>query len=170
MILKKFNTKKLNKIFSYKKKTDIFKKKSNFYSFYYTILSSSLLILFFYFLPTFSNFINKNFHKAGVVQNNSKSDFNKVLEGKEIKKNYQENEELNVKNLYDDIIDIQDIPSDVVRLSAPVLEELFKDTKYNLEKIRKNKIVKPVIISLVFTQIYKPLLNISNAIFILNTF
>ena len=156
MILRKFNIKNLHKLFSYKKRTETFKKKkSNFLSFYYTILSSSLLVLFFYFLPTFSNFIDKNFHKSEVVQNNSKSDFSKVLEGKEIKKEYQENEELNVKNLYDDIIDIQDIPSDVVRLSAPILEELFKDTKYNLQKIRKNKIVKPVIISLLPNEIKK---------------
>ncbi len=155
MIIKKFNIKNLYKLFSNKKKTEIFKKKNNFSSFYYTIISSSLLILFFYLLPTFSNFIDKNFHRSTVVQNNSKTDFNKVLEGKEIKNKYQENEELNVKNLYDDIIDIQDIPSDVVRLSAPVLEELFKDTKYNLEKIRKNKIVKPVIISLLPNEIKK---------------
>ena len=82
-------------------------------------------------------------------------DFNKVLEGKELKKNIEENDELNAKNLYDDIIDIEDVPSDVVRLSAPVLEELFKDTKYNLKKIRKDKIVKPVIISLLPNEIKK---------------
>ncbi len=155
MIFKKFNIKIINKIFFYKKKTDskITKNKNNFLSFYKTILSSSLLILFFYLLPTISNFVEKNFHRSQVVQNNSKSDFNKVLEGKEIKKNFQENEELNVKNLFDDVIEIEDIPTDVVRLSAPVLEELFKETKYNLKKIRKNKIVKPVIISLLPNEI-----------------
>ena len=153
MIIKKFNIKNLYKLFSNKKKTEIFKKKNNFSSFYYTIISSSLLILFFYLLPTFSNFIDKNFHRSKVVQNNSKTDFNKVLEGKEIKKKYQENEELNVKNLFDDVIEIEDIPTDVVRLSAPVLEELFEETKYNLKKIRKNKIVKPVIISLLPNEI-----------------
>ena len=158
MIIQNFNIKNLYKKFNLKKKIDFNKKNKNtnvFLSFYYTILSSSLLILFFYLLPSFSNFIDKNFHKSQIVLNSSKSDFNKVLEGKELKKNIEENDELNAKNLYDDIIDIEDVPSDVVRLSAPVLEELFKDTKYNLKKIRKDKIVKPVIISLLPNEIKK---------------
>ena len=158
MIIKNFNIKNLYKTFNLRKKIDFKKKNKNtnvFLSFYYTILSSSLLILFFYLLPSFSNFIDKNFHKSQIVLNSSKSDFNKVLEGKELKKNIEENDELNAKNLYDDIIDIEDVPSDVVRLSAPVLEELFKDTKYNLKKIRKDKIVKPVIISLLPNEIKK---------------
>ncbi len=158
MIIQNFNIKNLYKKFNLKKKIDFNKKNKNtnvFLSFYYTILSSSLLILFFYLLPFFSNFIDKNFHKNQIVFNSSKSDFNKVLEGKELKKNIEENDELNAKNLYDDIIDIEDVPSDVVRLSAPVLEELFKDTKYNLKKIRKDKIVKPVIISLLPNEIKK---------------
>ena len=158
MIIQNFNIKNLYKKFNLKKKIDFNRKNKNtnvFLSFYYTILSSSLLILFFYLLPSFSNFIDKNFHKSQIVLNSSKSDFNKVLEGKELKKNIEENDELNAKNLYDDIIDIEDVPSDVVRLSAPVLEELFKDTKYNLKKIRKDKIVKPVIISLLPNEIKK---------------
>ena len=158
MIIQNFNIKNLYKKFNLKKKIDFNKKNKNtnvFLSFYYTTLSSSLLILFFYLLPSFSNFIDKNFHKSQIVLNSSKSDFNKVLEGKELKKNIEENDELNAKNLYDDIIDIEDVPSDVVRLSAPVLEELFKDTKYNLKKIRKDKIVKPVIISLLPNEIKK---------------
>ena len=158
MTIKNFNIKNLYKTFNLRKKIDFNKKNKNtnvFLSFYYTILSSSLLILFFYLLPSFSNFIDKNFHKNQIVLNSSKSDFNKVLEGKELKKNIEENDELNAKNLYDDIIDIEDVPSDVVRLSAPVLEELFKDKKYNLKKIRKDKIVKPVIISLLPNEIKK---------------
>ena len=158
MIIKNLNIKNLYKTFNLGKKIDFNKKNKNtnvFLSFYYTTLSSSLLILFFYLLPPFSNFIDKNFHKNQIILNSSKLDFNKVLEGKELKKNIEENDELNAKNLYDDIIDIEDVPSDVVRLSAPVLEELFKDTKYNLKKIRKDKIVKPVIISLLPNEIKK---------------
>jgi len=158
MIFKNINIKNLYKAFNFKKKLDFNRKNKSaniFLSFYYTIFSSSILILFFYLLPSFSNFIDKNFHKNQIVLNSSKSDFNKVLEGKELKKNIEENDELNAKNLYDDIIDIEDVPSDVVRLSAPVLEELFKDTKYNLKKIRKDKIVKPVIISLLPNEIKK---------------
>ena len=158
MIIKNLNIKNLYKTFNLRKKIDFNKKNKNtnvFLSFYYTTLSSSLLILFFYLLPPFSNFIDKNFHKNQIILNSSKLDFNKVLEGKELKKNIEENDELNAKNLYDDIIDIEDVPSDVVRLSAPVLEELFKNKKYNLKKIRKDKIVKPVIISLLPNEIKK---------------
>ena len=91
MIIKNFNIKNLYKTFNLKKKIDFNKKNKNtnvFLSFYYTTLSSSLLILFFYLLPSFSNFIDKNFHKNQIILNSSKLDFNKVLEGKELKKKY----------------------------------------------------------------------------------
>ena len=35
-------------------------------------------------------------------------------------------------------------PTDTVRLSATTIEELFKSTDYNLEDVRKNKLVKPI--------------------------
>ena len=101
MIFKNINIKNLYKAFNFKKKLDFNRKNKSaniFLSFYYTIFSSSILILFFYLLPSFSNFIDKNFHKSQIVLNSSKSDFNKVLEGKELKKNIEENDELNAKN------------------------------------------------------------------------
>jgi Bax protein len=36
------------------------------------------------------------------------------------------------------------VPTDVVRFSASVIEQLFKDTKYNLRDVRKSKLVKPI--------------------------
>ena len=158
MNFNKFNKFNIFKVLNIKKNLSFNKKNENqngLLSLFYTFLSSSLLITFFYCIPIFSDFAKKNFHESKIVENKSKSDFNKVLEGKEINKKFKENEELNVKNLFDDIIDFDDVPSDTVRLSAPVLEQLFKDTKYNLKQIRKDKIVKPVIISLLPREIKK---------------
>ena len=39
-------------------------------------------------------------------------------------------------------------PTDTVRLSASTIEELFKSTNYNLEDVRKNKLVKPISLTL----------------------
>ena len=42
-----------------------------------------------------------------------------------------------------------DLPkSGAVRLSAITIEELFKTTNYDLDDVRKNKLVKPVSLSL----------------------
>ncbi len=40
------------------------------------------------------------------------------------------------------------MPTDTVRLSASTVKELFKDTNYDLDEIRKSKLVKPVKLSL----------------------
>jgi Bax protein len=39
-------------------------------------------------------------------------------------------------------------PNDAVRLSAATIVELFKSTNYNLEDVRKNKLVKPIVLTL----------------------
>ena len=40
------------------------------------------------------------------------------------------------------------MPSDTVRLSAATIQELFKDTKYNLKDVRETKLVKPITLDL----------------------
>ena len=47
------------------------------------------------------------------------------------------------------------MPSDTVRLSAVTIEELFKSTDYNLKDIRKNKLVKPISLTLLPNEIKK---------------
>ena len=42
---------------------------------------------------------------------------------------------------------------DTVRLSASTLNQLFKDENYNLKDIRKNKLVKPISIDLLPSEI-----------------
>ena len=52
-----------------------------------------------------------------------------------------------------DIIGYDETPIDTVRLSASTIVELFKSTKYSLEDVRKNKLVKPVSLSLLPSEI-----------------
>ena len=51
---------------------------------------------------------------------------------------------LDEKFLFEDVLTFDEQPKDSVRLSAATIEELFKSTDYNLEDVRKNKLVKPI--------------------------
>ena len=53
-----------------------------------------------------------------------------------------------LKYLFDDVFKFDDSPSDTVRLSALTIEQLFKETNYNLKDVRETKLVKPVVLSL----------------------
>ena len=65
--------------------------------------------------------------------------FQKVLDGKSIdQKNVDEG--LNIENLFEDIFSIEEVPTDTVRLSAETINELFRDTKYDLDIVRKKKL------------------------------
>ena len=78
------------------------------------------------------------FIKSQVVENNSKKIFKNALEGKTYDVGNDLDTQLNIKNLFDDIFDInENSPTDVVRLNASTLDQLFKDTNYNLKSIRK---------------------------------
>ena len=128
------------------------KKKNNFFlknlkSFYFTSLCSLVIILIFALLPL-SVGIKENINVNKLtVDNNSNVNFQKVLEGKSInQKNVDEG--LNLENLFEDIFSIEEVPTDTVRLSAETIKQLFKDTKYSLDSVRKNKIVKPINLSL----------------------
>tara|TARA_Y100000590_G_scaffold329486_1_gene374187 strand:+ start:79 stop:1197 length:1119 start_codon:yes stop_codon:yes gene_type:complete len=150
---KKLNIQTIKKILQ-KKGYKVSKKHETFLSFYYTIFASIFLIIFFYSIPfvigTSSNFFKKN----EVVVNSSNKNFNKVLEGKQIEldKNI-ESDQLNSKGLYLDILNFDINEKDTVRLSASTLNQLFKDENYNLKDIRKNKLVKPIKIDLLPSEI-----------------
>ena len=57
-------------------------------------------------------------------------------------------EGLDLQNLFEDVFKFDDLPSDVVRLSASTIEQLFKDTNYTLSDVRDTKLVKPIALSL----------------------
>ena len=115
---------------------------------YYTFISGVGIILFFFTIPILVEFKKNNIDISKEIANNSKSNFEKVLDGKEIKKKPKIDEGINLKNLFDDVFKFDDLPSDTVRLSASTIEQVFKETNYNLKSVRKTKLVKPVKISL----------------------
>ncbi len=153
---KKINLQSLKKIlvergFVVKKKKNNFNL-AEFKSFYFTVLSGFVLILIFSLIPLSVNIKDNIKINKSTVDNNSNIDFQRVLDGKEIgQKNIDEG--LDIKNLFEDIFSIDEVPTDTVRLSASTINQLFKDTNYNLENVRKTKIVKPIRLSLLPSEI-----------------
>ena len=133
------------------------KKKTNFFlkdlkSFYLTAISSFGLIIIFTLIPLSVNIKEDIKVSKSTIDNTSNVNFQKVLDGKSInQKNVDEG--LDLENLFEDIFSIEEVPTDTVRLSANTINQLFKDTKYNLENVRKNKIVKPINLSLLPSEI-----------------
>ena len=104
--------------------------------------------MFSFVLPVILEFKNNTILASKEIENNSKSNFEKVLDGEALQKSSEIDEGLNLKNLFDDVFEFDDLPSDTVRLSASTIEQLFKETDYNLKDVRKTKLVKPVRLSL----------------------
>ena len=142
--VKKFFIKKTYNI--YRKKTKPVNK--DFKNLFVVFLSSFLLILFFSILPKTTSIAYKILKKPQIVENNSKLNFEKVFEGKELELKPEEKKKIAFKDLFFDVFDFEDTSIDTVRLSASTLEELFKETKYSLKEIRQSKIVKPINIDL----------------------
>ena len=115
---------------------------------YLTILCSIGIIMFSFVLPAILEYKNNTILASKEIENNSKSNFEKVLDGEALQKSSEVDEGLNLKNLFDDVFKFDDLPSDTVRLSASTIEQLFKETNYNLKDVRKTKLVKPVRLSL----------------------
>ena len=157
--IKIFNKKKINlsvikKIllergFTVKKKKNFFNF-DNLKSFYYTGICSVLFILLSFLLPYSLNFKKDLVVSKDIVLNKSKENFQKVLEGKPIKnkKNEKIDDGLDIKNLFEDIFSFEQVPTDTVRLSASTIKQLFKETNYNLDDVRKKGLVKPIKLSL----------------------
>jgi Bax protein len=108
-------------------------------------LSSFALISFFYIMPLFINFTDNNFNTKE-FKNNSKKilayTLDKQNENKENTRSQSEDD------LLIDIFSLNDLESDTVRLSASTIKQLFEDTDYNLQDVRKKKLVKPVALTL----------------------
>ena len=112
-------------------------------------LSSLVIISIFVVLPIIVNFTKEKSLISKDFENNSKNDFEKILESETSKLDDQ----LDKQYLFSDILEFEDLPNDTIRLSARTIEQLFKDTKYNLRDVRKTKLVKPVPISHLPTEI-----------------
>jgi len=151
--LSKINLQTIKKILQ-RRGYKVSKKHESFFSIYYTAFASIFLILIFYAIPFVINISSKVFEKNEIVINTSNKDFNRVMEGKEIEsEKNSENDEVNYKELFVDIFDFDISEKDTIRLSASTLNQLFKDENYNLKDIRKNKLVKPISIDILPSEI-----------------
>ena len=108
-------------------------------------LSSFLMIGFFYIAPIFVNFSDKNFNNKEFA-NNSKKILAYTLNTSE--GNNNQNQGINEEDLLFDIFSLNDLESETVRLSAATIKQLFEDTGYDLNDVRKKKLVKRVALTL----------------------
>ena len=154
----KININKLKK-FLQNKGYKIYKKQKSYpksiENFFYTTMMGIFFVGLFYVAPSLKDFYIKNLNKNETVLNNSNLNFNRVLEGKDIKKNRTLNEsnEVEFGDLFTDVFDFDISEKDTVRLSASTIKQLFKDEDYNLNDIRKNKLVKPITIDILPSEI-----------------
>ena len=116
-----------------------------------TFLSSLVIILSFIAIPIVVDFSEKKNLISQSFQNDSKTKLKELLEKPETNLD----DGLEKKFLFDDVYALDNMPVDTVRLSAATIQELFKSTNYNLDDVRKNKLVKPVTLTLLPEEITK---------------
>ena len=138
----------LKKGFTVKKKDKKKLLNNDFKALYYTFLSSLALILIFFLIPIIVEFKKNTIIASKEIKNNSKTNFEKVLDQKKIKKFESTDEGLGTEYFQDieysleDNLD-NDVTNDSVRFSAREIEKLFRETNYNLINVRKTKLVQP---------------------------
>ena len=117
-----------------------------------TLLSSLVVIFFFYSLPLIINLTNNKILNTKEFRNNSKIVLAYTLD-KQTSGNLNENETYNERDLLVDIYSLNNQETDSVRLDASTIKQLYEDTNYKLDDIRKNKLVKPVALTLLPAEI-----------------
>ena len=131
------------------KTLSLFKTKRNIGAISRIFLSSILLISFFYSMPIIINFTN---NKNMAFQNKSKAVLAYTLKNGS-SDNESSDKILNEQDLLVDILSLNDLETDTVRLNASTIKQLFEDTKYSLKDVRKTKLVKPVALTLLPNEI-----------------
>ena len=107
------------------------------------LLSSFLIIFIFYSLPLIISFTNNKILNTEGSKNNSKIILAYTLD-KKSGGNSSDNENFDERDLLVDIYSLNEKETDSVRLDASTIIQLYEDTDYKLDDIRKNKLVKPV--------------------------
>jgi len=115
-----------------------------------TFISSLIIILVFFISPKIHEFQKQRILFSKDFENNSKNNFKKAFQ-----KDSNLDTKTNNQYLFEDILAFDDLPNDSVRLSAATIAELFESTKYDLNKVRKTKLVKPVSLTLLPNEIKK---------------
>jgi Bax protein len=116
-----------------------------------TFLTSLIIISFFFISPKVIEFTNERSLLSIDIKNNSKNSLSKLLKKRDIGLDIA----INKNFLFEDILTFNENPTDSIRLSAATIEELFKSTNYSLEDVRKNKLVKPISLTLLPNEISK---------------
>jgi len=137
-------------LFEKKKKSSL--KKSSFKNLSRTLLSSLVIITIFFVSPLIIEFTKNSSLISADFDNNSKNSLKELLKKN---KNNDSDQVINQNLLFEDILIFDEQTTDSVRLSATTIEELFKSTNYSLEDVRKNKLVKPISLTLLPTEIKK---------------
>jgi len=127
------------------------KKESTYGTLSRTFLISLTIISIFFIIPIAIDLTKENIIFSKDFESNSKNNLKKLIENQDMKLD----DGLNQKYLFDDIFQFDEQPTDTVRLSASTIEELFKSTNYNLPDVRKNKLVKPISLTLLPEEIKK---------------
>jgi len=107
-----------------------------------TLLGSFVVVFVFYSLPLLINFTNDNILTTE-FRNNSKTVLAYTLD-KKTNGTLDANENFDERDLLVDIYTLNEKETDAVRLDASTIKQLFEDTGYKLNDVRKNKLVKPV--------------------------
>jgi Bax protein len=148
----------INQIMNYLKKKNFAtskkknkKEASSFENLTRTFLASVIIITTFFISPIIIEFTKKTSLISVDYENNSKNNLNKLLEKKDDKSDIFTNRNF----LFEDILLFDEEPAGSVRLSAATIEELFKSTNYSLDDVRKNKLVKPISLTLLPKEIKK---------------
>tara|TARA_B100000989_G_scaffold216008_1_gene164435 strand:- start:33 stop:1124 length:1092 start_codon:yes stop_codon:yes gene_type:complete len=119
------------------------KQKNNIFKF----SAISLLVIFSFFtLPTISNFLNKNLNFKRSIISNAGINFDQELEKRRKiidEKNETKTKKLSLKNIFADIdfFSTDDEGQNSIRFDATTIEQLFKDTNYDLKRVRETKLV-----------------------------
>ena len=114
-------------------------------NFFKTLLTSLVIIFIFSILPNSVSFVKNNFKPSEVVINSSKQHFDEILD-KQKKNNIEIKNTIKDRfswNIFEDI-DVfgkDEEDENPQRLSASTIEELFKDNGYNLDTVKKTKLV-----------------------------
>ena len=114
-------------------------------NFYKTLLTSLVVIFIFSVLPNSLSFIKNNLKSNEIVFNSSKQNFDEIID-KQKKKNEKIKDPITGRyswNIFEDI-DVfgkNEEDENPQRLSASTIEELFKDNGYNLDTVKKTKLV-----------------------------
>ena len=126
------------------KRKKIKKQESSFGSLPQTLLTSLIIISIFFITPLVIDFTKQSTIFSNDFENDSKKVLKELIDNQEVKLD----DKLNQKFLFDDVLQLDEQPTDTVRLSALTIEELFKSTDYNLNDVRKTKLVKPITLTL----------------------